>query len=252
MDLSELLYSHTWPGTEPFPTTRVPDQHELRTSLGNDLINSLTVLHLALEKDRQILDTSAKLAPASLDPCMTMVRRCSELARRLLAEDPREPRNEVPTDLATTLEGLKPFLRQLLPDRLRLEMSLPATPVRVLASPAQIHHLTCNLVLNAKDAITGSGTITISLEAPQTAGGNRMARIRVSVDGRGLPAAALTRLLRPYFTGRPARRGKGSSLRNARTIIEKLGGSIEVESEAGKGTTVVLHCPAYLPEVWPC
>ncbi len=60
MDLSELINSHTWPEKEPFPTTRVPDRHDLRASVANDLINNLIVLHLAMEKGRKILDSGAR------------------------------------------------------------------------------------------------------------------------------------------------------------------------------------------------
>jgi signal transduction histidine kinase len=231
-------------------TNAAPDLQALNGWLAQDLSSSLTTIMTATEKAQAILDSGGTLAPATFDLLNTAIQHCSNLAKCLAAEGPQGARSAGPIDLAMTLKELKPLLKPLLPDRLRLELVLPTSPVHVLASPAQIQQITCNLVLSAKDAIAGSGTITITLDAPQETDGKRMARIRVSDDGQGIPVEALVKIFRPYFTAKPE--GNGGGLRRAKAIIEKLGGFIDVESDGDRGTAFVMHFPTPVPRVWPC
>ena len=248
----KLHIPDTWTEVEPYPTTLVPDLPAQRADQARDLINSLMAVLAAMEKGREILAAGGTIAPASVDPYITEVRHCSELTRWLVAEDPLELRNGTAVDLAATLKALNPLLKLVLPERVRLEMNLPETFVQVHASPALIHQITCNLILNARDAITTSGTITISLEVPRPDDGDRPPSFRMTDDGRGIPAEALVKIFRPYFYNEPGGRREGSALSRAKLLIERLGGSIDVEYEADRGTTYIVHFPTLSPEFWPC
>ncbi|WP_457575049.1 PAS domain S-box protein [Desulfolithobacter sp.] len=113
-----------------------------------------------------------------------------------------------------------------------------------------------NLVLNARQAMPGGGTITISgdnvptsqnLQAPGLAAGPWV-RIRVSDTGRGIDPEDIHRIFDPYFTTR--RRGTGLGLAVTHSIIQKHEGHISVRSEVGQGTTFTILLPAR-PEAVP-
>jgi two-component system NtrC family sensor kinase len=93
-----------------------------------------------------------------------------------------------------------------------------------------------NLVLNAVEAMSAGGTLSICLEA-----NSRWLTITVSDTGPGIPAEVQRRIFEPFFTTKA--RGSGLGLAVARRVIEEHRGTIEVASELGKGTTFTIQLP---------
>lgn len=103
----------------------------------------------------------------------------------------------------------------------------------------EIIHAFTNLLLNALEAVEGGGKIMLTSRAE---GG--CAVIEVSDTGRGIAPEHLARLFDPFFTTKPAGKGGGLGLPIVKKIIERHKGKIEVKSEVGKGTTVIIRIPA--------
>jgi signal transduction histidine kinase len=109
--------------------------------------------------------------------------------------------------------------------------------------PSQLNQVLMNLVINAAQAISGPrGTITLRTG---TDGGE--AWFSVSDTGNGIAADALPRIFEPFFTTKPAGVGTGLGLPLSRDIVRRHGGRIEVQTEAGRGTTFRVALPLRRP-----
>ncbi|MBI4218767.1 MAG: PAS domain-containing protein [Chloroflexi bacterium] len=124
--------------------------------------------------------------------------------------------------------------------------------LEMTADGDQIQQLLLNLLLNAADAMPEGGTVTVTT-APQRTPRRRTGRtgpdvseylrITVSDTGRGIAADARERIFDPFFTTKPVGEGTGLGLSVCYGIVRAHGGRIEVESEPGRGTTVLIDLP---------
>lgn len=104
--------------------------------------------------------------------------------------------------------------------------------------PAQLNQVFMNLLVNAAQAITGKGEITIAT-------GYEASEVWVSISdtGQGISAEHLSRLFDPFFTTKPVGKGTGLGLSISLSIVQKHAGRIEVESELGKGSCFRIYLP---------
>jgi signal transduction histidine kinase len=129
------------------------------------------------------------------------------------------------------------------------DASLPPVPVL----PGEFNQVVLNIVVNASHAIAdvvgdggqGKGRITVS-----TRRDGDWAEVRIGDTGTGIPEAAQPKVFDPFFTTKGVGRGTGQGLAIAHAVVvEKHGGSIRFETEAGKGTTFVIRLPLAIPGV---
>jgi signal transduction histidine kinase len=111
---------------------------------------------------------------------------------------------------------------------------LPPVPCLV----SQLNQVFLNLLVNAAEAITGHGTVTLRTRLE----GDRV-RISFSDTGCGIAPEHREKLFEPFFTTKPTGKGSGLGLSMAYGIIERHGGRLEVSSEAGSGATFTIHLP---------
>jgi PAS domain S-box-containing protein len=104
--------------------------------------------------------------------------------------------------------------------------------------PGQLNQVILNLLLNASQAISDHGNITIETEATPT-----HIIIRVSDDGKGISEEHLPKIFTPFFTTKPPGKGTGLGLSISYGIIQKHNGTIDVKSEEGKGTIFTIQLP---------
>jgi PAS domain S-box-containing protein len=129
-------------------------------------------------------------------------------------------------------------LRRVLPVSVDLVFDGPDEPVPVGLAPAQLERILLNLVKNGADAMPDGGALRIELRqiSPDRA------EVRVIDEGEGMPARVLERAMHPFFTTK-GDRGTGLGLATIRSIVEAADGTVQLESEPGAGTTVVLELP---------
>ncbi len=108
--------------------------------------------------------------------------------------------------------------------------------------PSRLHQVFLNLIVNAGQAIEASGTITISTGASASE-----AWIRFEDTGCGIPKEHLHRIFEPFFTTKPVGQGTGLGLSVSYSIVRRHGGSIEVESEPGRGSRFTIRLPVRQP-----
>jgi len=120
--------------------------------------------------------------------------------------------------------------------RTTLDPDLPTTT----SDSSQLQQVFLNILNNAIDAIGKNGVITISTGYDLR---NRELSVSIADDGPGIPSEVLGRVFDPFFTTKEVGKGTGLGLSISYSIIEKLGGTIKVASQVGKGTTFSIHIP---------
>lgn len=126
--------------------------------------------------------------------------------------------------------------------RARLEVVEHATP-RVLATTTRLGQIVINLLVNAAHATDPTRPNVITVTVDTTAAG--AARLTVRDTGVGMTADVLARVKEPFFTTKPIGVGTGLGLSVCDNLAASLGGSLQLESEPGAGTTVILELPAF-------
>ncbi len=139
--------------------------------------------------------------------------------------------------LDDTLQLLEPQFRS---SGVEIIKKYGSAPPRILANAGKLQQVFTNLVMNARDAVIGGGTI--SLCTYESESGEVI--IEVSDDGVGIPAENLNKIFDPFFTTKGVGNGTGLGLAVTYGIVQEHSGSIEARSRDGEGTTFRLVFPA--------
>ncbi len=179
--------------------------------------------------------------------------RAASLTAQLLAFSRMGTLQPRGMDLNTAVAEVELILRRLIREDVDLKTVLQAEPVPVMADPTQMEQVLLNLVINARDAIDGTGTILIETgcaefdaDTSRMHGGcgvGRFAMLAVTDSGRGMSPATQERIFEPFFTTKPHGQGTGLGLANVYGIVKQSGGTIWVYSEEGVGTTFKVYMP---------
>jgi signal transduction histidine kinase len=225
----------------------------LAAGLGHDMANLLMPIQIRMH----VLRTE-ELPPklrADLDALAAPVAYLQTLSRslRLLAQDAVDPKASAgaATDLAAWWKETQPLLRAVLPAGVRLETDFGSEPPVVAAAPHQLTQVIFNLVQNAGDAFReaqrANGEVRIGAvalaESAETEVAEGLVRISVQDNGPGMAADVRRRCLEPFFSTKDRHLSGGMGLSLVRAIVSSLGGSIDLHSERGAGTTVVFTVP---------
>jgi CheY-like chemotaxis protein len=156
-------------------------------------------------------------------------------------------------DVGNVLSGITVLLKSAIPASITLNAHPSEQPFVVLASEVNIAQILINLIINARDAVSGQGLIDISLVheleqheqerlfGPEPAAA-RYGAIQVSDNGCGMSEEVKARLFEPYFTTKNSA-GTGLGLATVHSIVQQLGGVVECESQLGTGTTFTIALP---------
>ncbi|MCA9319309.1 MAG: GHKL domain-containing protein, partial [Planctomycetes bacterium] len=127
---------------------------------------------------------------------------------------------------------------------IKLESSLD-DDVMVLVDADELRRVFFNLFNNAFEAMPEGGTLSVSSYVLESEDLGEIVELRIKDTGRGIAADVERRLFEPYFTTRSS--GTGLGLAICKKTIEGYGGTIQIESEEGRGTTAVIRLPIYRP-----
>lgn len=173
---------------------------------------------------------------------LNLIEQALEQARPLLDQLMRmaHPDDGSPTscDIGETLRQFHQQAELVLPGSIRITCELPAEPAPALLDPQGLSHALWNLVINARQAIAGDGSIHLraGVEAHQV-------WVEVGDTGCGMPPEVQSRIFDPYFTTKPPGQGTGLGLTAVARFVRSSSGLIQVESKVGKGTTFRLRFP---------
>jgi len=210
----------------------------LAGGIAHDFNNLITAIggFTALAAQRVPAGDSIQLE--SLEQIARASQRAAGLTRQLLSFSRRQPIEPRVVDLNLVAKDLHKLLQCLLGEGVEL-VTLPASePACVFADPGQLEQVLANLATNAHDAMPEGGKLTISISAEPTE-----VVLRARDTGIGMGDEVRSRVFEPFFTTKPIGRGTGLGLSTSLTIVEQAKGSIQIESEAGRGTTFIIRLP---------
>jgi len=182
--------------------------------------------------------------------------RSAELTRQLLAFSRQQVLEATELRLNDVVAAMERTFRGLLGDRVDVVLALDGALGPVAADRSQLEQVLLNLVLNARDALSGidRGELRLETAALELEVANRTiagveippgayAVLRVHDSGRGMDAGTRSRAFEPFFTTKRAGEGVGLGLATAYGIVKQSGGFIWIDSEPGRGTTVSVYLP---------
>ncbi|MFT7624870.1 MAG: signal transduction histidine kinase [Myxococcota bacterium] len=175
-------------------------------------------------------------------------QKASSLTRQLLLFSRQQPAAVQLIGLAESLRGMQRLLERTIGEDVVLVVLAPDEPLYVLADATQLDQILLNLAINGRDAMPDGGKLQISAVAAATDGeGEAFAephvRIEVSDTGVGMDEATKAHIFEPFYTTKLASSGTGLGLATCYGIVQQLGGSIEVVTDPGQGTTFRVFLP---------
>jgi PAS domain S-box-containing protein len=173
-------------------------------------------------------------------------RRASDLTRQLLAFSRRQILQTQDIDLRDVVKKMDTLLKRLIGEDVRLETMIGAEPVIVRADQTQLEQVVMNLAVNARDAMPEGGTLTVAVLSD-----GETAVLSVVDDGIGMDDETRAQIFEPFFTTKPLAEASGLGLSTVHGIVGQSGGTVQVESEPGRGTTFTVRLPAVRVAVLP-
>lgn len=178
--------------------------------------------------------------------------RASELVKQMLAFSRGDSGQLQALLPAPIIKEAVNLLRATLPASIQINLNLAAGDSRITSDPTQLHQLIMNLVINARDALSGQGRIEIGLVRSQPHStcnschehiSGKFIEIYVQDDGPGVAAENLDRIFDPFFSTKAVGKGTGLGLSIVHGIMHASAGHILVESHPGAGTRMRLLFP---------
>jgi len=216
---------------------------QLTGGIAHDVNNMLTVVSLNLDL---LADEVAPGTPASeaLEAARKAAAGGSGLTAQLLAFARRQPLRPEVVDVAALFAELRPMLARTLGRGVAVTLEAEPGTGAVRVDSTQLRSALVNLAINARDAMPEGGTIRITA-APGGAGSVAFA---VADTGIGMPPEVAARAFEPFFTTKPSGKGTGLGLAQVYGFITQSHGTIGIESEPGRGSTVRFTLPLAEPE----
>lgn len=162
--------------------------------------------------------------------------RAADLSRKLLAFSRSRPSVPRVLDLVAKIDEMRPLLERFVGPSVDLRLDRADEPIRVNMDPSDVEQVVVNLVINAGEAIEGSGTVEVRVGRAGSSenGGPGQVWLEVEDDGVGMTAEEQARAFEPYFTTK--QEGTGLGLSSVRGIVQQAGGEVSLRSEEGVGT----------------
>jgi PAS domain S-box-containing protein len=240
---------------------RLESLGQLVGGVAHDFNNLLNVIQGyaddAAEQIQSLAQADAGFAPDlpdDIEQVRVAAQQAIRLTRQLLTFARHEVTRPEVLDLNESVRGAGQLLRRTLGEHIDLAITTEPGLWRVKADRGQLEQVLVNLAVNARDAMPGGGRLVIdtaNAEVDDTYAASwakltpgRYARLRVSDSGMGMDRATAERVFEPFFSTKPKGRGTGLGLATVYGVVTGAGGSIEIYSEVGLGTTVSVLLPA--------
>ena len=226
---------------------------QLAAGVAHDFNNMLTIIQghsgMLLAKSGQRSDLLE-----SAQAIYFAAERAANLTRQLLMFSRKNVMQPKPVDLREVVSHMSKMLQRLLGETIKLEFVPPAQIPLVLADTGMIEQIIMNLAVNARDAMPGGGTLTIStnptelgepyVQTHPEARAGAFVCLRVADTGCGIDQDTMARIFEPFFTTKEVGKGTGLGLATVYGISKQHDGWIDVASEPNKGAVFSVFFPA--------
>lgn len=181
------------------------------------------------------------------------VERGSRLASQLLAFGRRQALEPKVVNIGRLVTGMGDMLRRTIGESVEVDTMVAAGLWNTLVDPGQLENALINLAINARDAMDGTGTLTIEvgnafLDDAYVAEHGEIEKgqyvvVAVTDTGAGISGDVLPLVFEPFFSTKPQGKGTGLGLSMVYGFVKQSGGHVKIYSEPGHGTTVKLYLP---------
>ena len=210
--------------------------HEVNNPLGGILaLTGLTVEDMAKDDPKR----------ENLEEVIRQTERCRDIVKGLLEFSRQSKGNAEPVDLNKVLQDTLSLIgKQALFFNIDVVCHLEPDLPPVVADRSQFQQVFINILMNAVQAMNEQGTITIETRHVSA---TDSVDVAISDTGTGIPPEDIDRIFDPFFTTKSGGHGTGLGLSIAYGIVTTHGGSISVQSVAGKGSKFTIHVPSAVP-----
>lgn len=214
--------------------------HQLNTPLAYCRTNLrlLGELLARCTSDRPLREQDRSDARQMLDDTLGGVLMMDELVRHLRGFTRLDQAPTDHVDLNAAIASVVYIARSVVPPHIHIDERYDERLPHLNVHAARLNQAVLNLLMNAAQAIAGTGSVTVSTHRDAHA-----VRIAVADTGNGIPPSLHERVFEPFFTTKPSGQGTGLGLSVVREIVEQHGGRVDLSSQPGLGTTVTLHLP---------
>lgn len=225
----------------------------LAGGIAHDFGNLLTVI---TGYASNVLEALPKSSPLHEDvgEILDAGQRAAALTQQLLAFGRKQVVEPKVIDLSQVVASTERMLQRLISENISVRIKLASAPVLILADSGQIEQVIFNLVINARDALEGGGTITVEtdnvcLGEAETGDIDRFepgsyGSLTISDTGVGMDTETLSRIFEPFFSTKNRAGGTGLGLATVYGIVRQSGGLIRVESRPGGGSVFKVFLPS--------
>lgn len=209
---------------------------QLTGGIAHDFNNLLTVVL----GNADLLMRKPEAAPIKrqLEAIRLAADRGQTLTRQLLAFARRQALAPEAVDLNQLVSNFLPLVRQAVGDAVTVDWKRSPEAIFVMVDANQLENALLNLAVNARDAMDGSGRITL-----QVAEGDGEGVITVADTGCGMSPETRERLFEPFYTTKEVGRGSGLGLSQVYGFIQQSGGRVDIDSSPGEGSSFRLRLP---------
>jgi len=177
----------------------------------------------------------------NVDIIIAQTMRCQQIVQRLLDFSRQSLWQKQPVDINESIRRCVDLVRnQALFHNIEIRLQLAPELPQIEGDPGQLQQVFTNLLLNAADAMSGTGTITIFSSPTERHEG---VVLRFADTGVGIPQEIIDKIFEPFFSTKPPGQGTGLGLSIVYGIIHRHGGEIKAESATGCGTTFTITLP---------
>jgi signal transduction histidine kinase len=241
------------PGGHSEASMRVAEMHDelermaqlstIYSGLGHDLGNLLLPLRLRLESLRRVaLPPEGEADLAAIESAVGYLQQLATGLRWLATGRSAASDTATTTRLRSCLTGVQPLLRDALPAHSSLTIDIPSRLPPIRMSGPALTQAVFNLVQNAGRALRGrcDGHVLVAARLQRD---QQIVRISVHDNGPGLDEEAKRRCFEPFYSSKKCGLSTGLGLAIVRALMQRVGGDVSVDSEAGAGATFTLAIP---------
>jgi PAS domain S-box-containing protein len=223
---------------------------QLTGGIAHDFNNLLTIVRSSIDllKKNDLPPARRQRYVEAIDEA---VGRAVKVTQQLLAFARRQNLAPEVFDVGERIADVSELLREMVGPKIRIETAVPLGDCHIEADLCQFETALMNLAINARDAMSGEGRLTIRAtivnEIPalrsHAATPGEFVAVSVQDTGAGMDAQTQARVFEPFFTTKEIGQGTGLGLSQVYGFVKQSGGSVEVISEPGAGATFVLYLP---------
>jgi signal transduction histidine kinase len=222
---------------------------QLTGGIAHDFNNLLTAVIGNLDMIRTRAAGNDRLQRMA-DNALEAARKGAKLSSQLLAFSRSQHMNVGPVDLAQLLGGMSGLLAQSVGPSVRVDVQVDEDARFVVSDANQLELALLNLAVNARDAMPEGGTLTLKARHVHDTE-RRLPHVELAVTdtGVGMTDEVRSRAIEPFYTTKPTGQGTGLGLSQVYAVARESGGTLTIDSEPGRGTTVSIMLPAGAPPV---